>query len=286
MSDIRSTESLRSLLAMLQWQVDLGVDETIAPAAQDWRIAWAAADTDRAGQMTADTDTVRTVSRRAPPVVAVVPDRPAATPLLAEPVAQVTPDLRAVDTLAALAESLRTFDGCTLKYSATNLVFADGNPNSGVMLIGEAPGEDEDRQGRPFVGPSGRLLDRMLTGIGLDRATVYITNILPWRPPGNRSPTQAEISACLPFLERHITLVAPRLIVSLGGTAAKTLLGRHEGVTRLRGRHYEYSLQGDARTVPVLVTFHPAYLLRSPARKRDAWLDMILLKRLLSERLP
>ena len=179
--------------------------------------------------------------------------------------------------------ALRAFDGCPLKFGAMNTVFADGNPQARVMLVGEAPGEDEDRQGKPFVGVSGRLLDRMLAQIGLDRTSVYITNILPWRPPGNRSPTQAEIAACLPFLERHVVLIGPRILVPLGGTSAKTLLNRSEGITRLRGQWSEYPLGPLNQPVPVLPMLHPAYLLRNPVSKREAWRDMLTLRSRLAQ---
>lgn len=180
-------------------------------------------------------------------------------------------------TLPELAAAIRAFDGCPLKRTAMNTVFADGAPNARVMLVGEAPGEDEDRQGLPFVGVSGKLLDQMLKAVGLDRSSVYISNVLPWRPPGNRNPTAAEIAACLPFLERHIALVSPAVLVPLGGAAAKTLLNRAEGVTRLRGRWFDYQCDGAGKTIPTLPMLHPAYLLRNPAAKRDAWRDMLLL---------
>ena len=162
-----------------------------------------------------------------------------------------------------------------------NLVFADGKPNASIMMVGEAPGEDEDRQGVPFVGVSGQLLDRMLAAAGLNRQTnVYISNILFWRPPGNRSPTDAEIAACLPFCERHIALVKPKLLVLLGGVAAKSLLRTKEGITRMRGRWQQYMPPpGSGLEAPIecLPIYHPAYLLRQPAAKRQAWNDMLSL---------
>jgi DNA polymerase len=177
--------------------------------------------------------------------------------------------------LAALEAALAAFDGCPLKATATRLVFADGNPAARVMLVGEAPGADEDRQGKPFVGVSGQLLDRMLACVNLDRGKVYIANILPWRPPGNRQPTAAEIAVCLPFIERQIELVDPALLVLLGGVAAKTLLATTQGIVRLRGRWMSYGSPGLARPIPVIATYHPAYLLRSPGQKRDAWRDLL-----------
>ncbi len=194
----------------------------------------------------------------------------------------------AASTLAELEEALKAFDGCPLRYTATNLVFGDGNPDSGIMFVGEAPGADEDRQGVPFVGVSGRLLDSMLGWIGLGReddarTRFYITNILFWRPPGNRPPTAAEVAACQPFTERHIALVKPRLLIFVGGSAAKTLLGRTDGIMRLRGRWYEYAGPGLDRPIPTTAIYHPAYLLRSPNQKRDAWRDLLAIKAWLKE---
>ncbi len=177
--------------------------------------------------------------------------------------------------------ALRTFDGCALRETALHLCFADGNPAAELMLIGEAPGAEEDRQGKPFVGPSGQLLDRMLACIGLDRTRVYITNSIYWRPPGNRTPTASEIAACQPFLERQIELIRPKLILFVGGIAARGLLGVKEGVTKLRGRRLLYRL-ADGSTLPALVMFHPAYLLRQPAHKRLAWRDLLTIQELLN----
>ncbi len=185
--------------------------------------------------------------------------------------------------LMQLRELLQRFDGCALKHTATNLVFADGNPDARIMLVGEAPGADEDRQGLPFVGRSGRLLDRMLAGIGLVRQGVYITNILPWRAPGNRQPTAGEIAVCLPFLERHIVLKAPSLLILCGGTSAKSVLGTTEGITRLRGRWRDHPVPGLATPVPTMAIYHPAYLLRQPAMKRDAWRDLLRIKERLDQ---
>lgn len=181
------------------------------------------------------------------------------------------------DSLDALAAALRDFDGCPLKETAISLCFADGNPKAPIMLIGEAPGAQEDRKGKPFVGPSGQLLDRMLGTIGLDRSKVYITNVIYWRPPGNRSPTAAEIAICQPFLERQIELIQPKFLVFVGGIAARALLGKTEGVTKLRGRPFVYKAPHDGREIPALVMFHPAYLLRQAAQKRYSWRDLLLI---------
>ncbi len=180
-------------------------------------------------------------------------------------------------SLAELEAALADFDGCALKETAKQLCFADGNPEARLMLIGEAPGAEEDRRGKPFVGPSGQLLDRMLAEIGIDRSRAWITNVIYWRPPGNRPPTTGEIAVCLPFLERQIELLDPAVILFVGGIAAKALLQRSEGVTRLRGRPFTYTTQA-GRAIPCLVTFHPAYLLRQPLNKRFVWRDLLQLR--------
>nr|AIA11173.1 R3H domain protein [uncultured bacterium] len=185
---------------------------------------------------------------------------------------------QAAQTLEELKAALLAFEGCALKYTATNLVFGDGNPKSRVMMIGEAPGADEDRQGLPFVGQSGQLLDRMFAAIGLTRQdNFYITNIIPWRPPGNRQPTPAEAEACLPFVRRHIDLVNPDFLILVGGVAAKTLLGGRDGIMRLRGTWKDYTSEA-GKKMKVIAIFHPAYLLRSPGQKREVWMDLIKIK--------
>lgn len=185
---------------------------------------------------------------------------------------------KAATDLTALRAALDQFDGCALKKTATNLVFADGNPDAEVMLIGEAPGADEDRQGKPFVGISGQLLDRMMASIGLDRSTFYITNVCFWRPPGNRKPTEAELAAQLPFVTRHIELVHPKILVLVGGSSAQGLLGLNDGITRLRGRWFDYQSSALAAPIPTIPIFHPAYLLRQPSLKREAWRDLLKLQ--------
>ncbi|MBV1887458.1 MAG: uracil-DNA glycosylase [Parvibaculaceae bacterium] len=180
------------------------------------------------------------------------------------------------DTLEALKEALDGFTACPLKQTAKNLVFGDGNPQAKLMLIGDVPGRDEDLQGLPFVGNVGDLLDRMLASIGLDRTSTYLTNLLPWRPPGNRTPTAAELAMCQPFIERHIELIAPEYIVFLGGVSAKQLLDVTQSIMRLRGKWATYAV-GDTE-VPALPTFHPGYLMRQPSHKRLAWRDLLLLQ--------
>ncbi len=202
---------------------------------------------------------------------------PSATPLGAPQRAQLLAD--AATTRAALQAALAQFDGCALAATATRLVFADGNPESGLMLVGEGPGAEEDRAGLPFVGPSGQLLDRMLASIGLDRTQCLITNLSPWRPPGNRNPTDAEVAACLPFLLRHIALVRPRRLVLLGALAARAVLDTKTGITRLRGSWTQARIPGLEAPVAALPMLHPAYLLRNPGAKRDAWADLLQLRR-------
>ena len=188
---------------------------------------------------------------------------------------------QSVKTLDELQALLAAFDGCALKVSAKTLVFADGNPAARVMLVGEMPGADEDRVGKPFMGRSGMLLDRMLAAIGLDRDGVYIANLVPWRPPGNRNPTPQEIAICKPFIERQIELADPDILVCLGGPATQTLLATKDGVLRARGRWFPY--QTGRREIRALATLHPAYLLRQPLQKRLAWRDLRALRRALDE---
>jgi DNA polymerase len=182
-------------------------------------------------------------------------------------------------TLDELRAILDRFEGCGLRTTATQLVFADGNPQSRLMFVGEAPGRDEDIAGKPFVGRSGKLLDRMIAAIGLDRNSVYIANIVPWRPPGNRTPTPQEAAICLPFLKRQIELVDPDVLVCLGGPSGQTLLGFKDGIRRMRGKWFDYHT--GTREIRAMATFHPAYLLRSPLEKRLAWRDFLAIKRAL-----
>jgi len=184
-------------------------------------------------------------------------------------------------SLAELRKAIENFDGCDLKKMASKTVFADGNPDSRIMLIGEAPGRDEDLEGRPFVGRAGKLLDLMLAAIGLDRTSVYITNVLPWRPPQNRDPSPEEAAICLPFLRRHIELVEPELMVLLGAVAVRNVLGINEGIMRARGKWEVY--QTGNLAFPVMPTLHPALLLRQPAAKRLAWRDLVAISAKIAE---
>ena len=181
----------------------------------------------------------------------------------------------AAQNLDDLREKLSRFEGCGLKATATRLVFGDGNPGAEIMFVGEAPGADEDREGVPFVGRAGQLLDKMLASIGLDRSKVYIANVVPWRPPGNRTPTPLETAACLPFTRRQIELVDPKILVCLGAAAAQTLLGAKEGIMRMRGRWFAYT--AGEKEIRAIAMLHPAYLLRQPAQKKLAWQDLRML---------
>jgi uracil-DNA glycosylase len=260
-------------LALLQWQIEMGADEAIGEIAPN-RLAPPPAPV---------------VARPAPPrspaaatAASIAPPR-ALADSAAEPAQSARALAAQAESIEALAALIAGFDACPLKRTATNTVFADGNPAAPVMIVGEAPGADEDRIGKPFVGRAGQLLDRMLAAIGLDRTGVQITNVIYWRPPGNRKPTAAEIAACLPFVFRHIVFSRPKVLVLAGGTAASSLLDAADGITRLRGRWFDLAVPGLDATLPTLPMFHPAYLLRSPERKREAWRDLLALKAKLAE---
>ena len=272
-----------ALIALLQWYADAGVDEALEARPVDrFSAAPPAAAESFLGQ-------ARPASE--PPRHAEPPSRPhAPRPEPIAPATRATGDKAVFDareeaakaqSLAELAEILSRFTGCGLRETAKNLCFADGNPNAPVMFIGEAPGREEDIQGKPFVGRAGQLLDRMLAAIGLDRTQVYITNIVFWRPPGNRTPTAAEAAVCRPFTERQIALVKPRIVVFLGGAAAKHMLDTNEGIMRLRGKWRSFECAG--QSVRAMATLHPAYLLRQPQQKRLAWRDFLQIKKALDE---
>ena len=271
-------ETQAALIAALRLQLDWGADESLAELPLDRTRTALPASSPAAGP----------VAVPDPPAQAgaAAPTRPPRAPAARAPTPAATraAELAAGATsLAELRDAMAGFDGSPLRETATNLVFADGVPDSGLMLIGEAPGGDEDRLGRPFVGVSGQLLDRMLASVGLSRErNFYITNILPFRPPGNRTPTDAEIALFLPFILRHIELARPRRLVLLGGVSAKALLRSREGITRLRGRWHQVMISPD-HLLPALATLHPAYLLRTPSAKRDAWADLLLLRRTIDE---
>jgi uracil-DNA glycosylase family 4 len=248
-------------VSSLSWLADMGADEAVGELPVD-RFAEVAREP---VPPVAKPPEVLTLAHRTTPADAAIGDAAAVA--------------AACHTLADIREALSRFEACPLKRTATNLVFGDGNPDTRVMLIGEAPGREEDEQGKPFVGRSGQLLDRMLAAIGLSRrsaekaSSVFITNVIYWRPPGNRKPTEAETLMCMPFVLRTIDLVAPELIVCLGATPTQRILGTTAGILKLRGTWREF------RGIPVLATLHPAYLLRQPAQKRLSWRDLLDLRR-------
>ena len=211
--------------------------------------------------------------------------RPATT-LLAQTNVAACADAREIckkaQTLEDLKAMVESFEGCALKFSANSTVFGYGNPRAEVMIIGEAPGADEDRRGEPFVGRSGRLLDKMLQAIAIQREDCFITNILPWRPPGNRTPTEGEVAVCLPFLHRQIELIKPRVLLLLGGSAANAVLGNADSISNMRGHFMDYETEAGEKFL-ALASFHPAFLLRSPAQKAKAWADLMRLQRKLRE---
>lgn len=226
-----------------------------------------------------------TVQPSVTPIMAPAPARdlpapPVAVSLNADP-SETRALAASANTLDELRAVMNAYDGCLLKKRATQLCFADGNPQAEIMLVGEGPGEQEDIQGKPFVGRAGQLLDRMLAAIGLDRSKVYIANMVPWRPPGNRNPTPEELALCSPFLHRQVELVAPKLLVTLGNVPTQSLFATSLGITRMRGQWKTLSI--NSLTLPALPTLHPAYLLRTPASKAMAWQDMLSLKAAMAE---
>ena len=258
-SEMMPAADEKAARALLDWYRAMGVDEAIGEEPVDCFAAAAV---------------LKPAPRLAPE------PRRAAPPPRAAPRAASASSTRGigaeVSTLLELQELVARFDGCSLKRTAKSLCFARGSEQARIMMIGEAPGRDEDLQGKPFVGRAGQLLDRMLAAIGLTEEHVYITNTVYWRPPGNRTPTPEEIEACAPFLARQIELLSPSVLVLLGGAAAKTILGTSEGIMRLRGKWLSYACAG--RDLPTLATLHPAYLLRNPEQKRLAWRDLLSLR--------
>lgn len=271
-----------AMLAALQWQIAMGADECLAETGVDRYALVERQAEERRNAAQAAVSAAQGASRPQP--AAARPGLSANAPLgAAEAAAESRKLARACNSLAELREAVEKFEGCALKQTASNTVFGDGNENADIMFIGEAPGQDEDRQGKPFVGVSGQLLDRMLSFIGLDRSKFYITNALYWRPPGNRTPTDGEVATCLPFLERHIELVNPKVLIFVGGRSGKTFLDTSEGITRLRGKWKDYKTDHMDQAVPAMAIFHPAYLLRNPEQKRLVWRDLLSLKRKMEE---
>ena len=249
--------------AALAWQAEMGVDECLDATPS---MPWAAPAVPAAAPAPRTTTSA--------PAAKNIPSQS-----VSDAVAQSTEIANKCNTLEELYNAIRSFNGCALKRTATTTVIAQGVPESGLMLIGEAPGADEDRQGVPLCGVSGQLLDKMLACIGLDRTTnCYITNTLFWRPPGNRKPTAEELAICLPFVEKHVALVAPKRLVLLGGTATQAMLGDTRGITRLRGQLFEYGNGFMDHKIPVHVLYHPSYLLRQPAAKKQTWADLLALQ--------
>ncbi|SCA57200.1 Uracil-DNA glycosylase, family 4 [Candidatus Terasakiella magnetica] len=277
--------------ALLKWYVEMGVDECITSESVDrYAVSAQMLEAKKAAQAQQQApQTNRQAPQQAPsqgaaslsPKPKTQPNGPAQQVQATDEMVHMAVELaQNAKNVEQLREAVLSFEGCHLKKTAMNTVFADGNPKADIMFIGEAPATDEDRQGVPFAGDNGKLFDQMLQSCGLeeklgDRSNVYITNVLFWRPPGNRNPTLSEIAVCLPFLERHIELVDPKMIVLLGGAAAKAVLGHHEGISRLRGRWFTHATPGLSRPAQATALFHPAYLLRSPAQKRRAWGDLL-----------
>ena len=256
------------LIACLAWHVACGADEALGNRPTHDQIFIPLK------SFLADPLAAKADGAKPDPVQPAPSSPPESTLSLVEP---ATNQLNAITTLADLRNALDQLDGCALKNTAGNLVFCDGNPGARVMIVGEAPGRDEDRVGLPFVGAAGQLLDRMLASIGLDRSTVYITNLLPWRPPGNRTPTAEETRLLLPYLRRHIQLAKPEYLLILGGSSAKALLGTKDGILKLRGVWRDVDF-GNGVVLPTLPSLHPAYLLRSPAQKRLSFDDLLSLR--------
>ena len=282
-----------SLREDLIWQIEAGIDECIDDAPHDRFAESEAKQSERAssqaspqsfGQSTKATTQTSTRSRT-PEGIAErqMPSPPGRANSAPERAVQsAVTAAGAANTLEELRAAVDEFEGCALKKTAMNTVFADGNPKARVMLIGEVPGADEDRKGLPFVGAGGKFLDRMMASVELDRSQYYLTNIVFWRPPGDRKPTASEIAACLPFVERHIELVNPEILVLLGGPASKALLGMKEGIAKIRGQWFDYATAKMPSPVQTIPLYHPENLLSSPAHKRDAWHDLLDIKQKLA----
>lgn len=251
---------------LLAFYLEAGVDCALADDPID-RLAEPDSATIAAPRETTPQRLVREMPAAAPAV-----SRSEIAPAPEAAIASAREAARTAPSLEALRALLENFDGCALKHTATRLVFCDGNPKARIMFVGEAPGRDEDIEGLPFVGRSGKLLDRMIAAIGLDRSKAYIANVIPWRPPGNRTPTPQETQICLPFIQRQIELVNPDVLVTLGNPSTQTLLSTREGIMKTRGKWFDYDT--GTRSIRAIATFHPAYLLRSPSYKRMSWQDL------------
>ena len=284
---LAQNDDRNELIAMLAWQLDMGIDEALldhpqvdaVPLRLDQLLAVVAPAGDKDVSQTAMGGTALQPSEAVKMANSALANSGAA--LSKDKTNTDSSALAGITSLVDLQSAMARLDDCPLKHTASNLCFADGNPGARLMIIGEAPGRDEDRMGVPFVGADGQLLDKMIASIGLDRASVYLTNLLPWRPPGNRSPTDEETAMLLPWLFRHVQLAKPEFVLLLGGAAAKLVLGSHDGIMKLRGRWRDVDF-GDGVPRPVLASLHPAYLLRSPAQKRLAFEDLLLLAKQLA----
>ncbi len=268
-------ESQRAADALLDWWALSGVD--VAEARALLKAAASAAPAQTSVRAEAPHETVKreTVSREIPKRAAAKGRGPTAP---RQGVAEARAAAASAKTLAELKAAIESFEGCDLKKTARNTVFSDGVESAEIMLVGEAPGRDEDEQGKPFVGRSGQLLDRMFEAIGYSRKTnLFISNVVFWRPPGNREPTPGEVAACMPFIERAIELKAPKIVIFIGGVSAKAMLATDQGVMRMRGRKTLYKPSAGP-PVNAMVMLHPAYLLRRPQEKRLAWQDLLLLE--------
>jgi len=269
-----SSMDRQALIAALQWHLDAGADELLSDQPVTSRAAMEDAP----------------AARSSPVAPMTPPAAPEASLGAAEAYQDALKLAQSAKTIDELRNIIASFDGIALKKTASNMVFADGNPAARIMVVGEAPGADEDRIGLPFVGVSGQLLDKIFASIGLSRQSddiyksIYISNILNWRPPGNRTPTPAEVEVSLPFIERHIALINPDILVLAGGVAAKALLNRNEAISRLRGTWHDYmpltpGVTERTNPIPTLATYHPSYLLRTPSQKKAVWHDMLTLRR-------
>jgi DNA polymerase len=286
------TPSREESLAALNWLVEAGADEAAGEAPVDRFVArpsnprleggskFASEATQISGR---GTGSASVPSPKKPPAFSTLPQgegqrslaqiKPTTlAPLATDGFGSAVEVAAKCRTLAELKAAVESFEGSQLKKLATNTVFADGNPASRIMFVGEAPGHDEDKAGLPFVGRAGKLLDKMMAAIGLDRTSAYIINVMPWRPPDNRNPDPGEVAMCIPFLRRHIELAQPKIMILLGAVSARHVLGLNDGIMKLRGRWLEYRI--GTEMIPVLPTLHPAYLLRQPAHKKLAWRDL------------
>ena len=271
------------LRELLRFYAEAGVDEALDEASRDRFSEFAA----QQNRQAAPTGAAQQPARSPAAAKGATDQRPATQPARPASSNVAVPDEGQVllarelaeraGTLEELRAGMASFEGCNLRHTAKSLVFADGNPAGALMLVGEAPGRDEDIEGLPFVGRSGQLLDRMLAAIGIDRTGAYIANVIPWRPPGNRTPTPQETEICRPFIERQIELADPKVLVALGGPSSKLLIGTPEGIMKLRG-NWRVHRTRTGKEIPVMPTLHPAYLLRNPAHKRLAWRDFLEIK--------